>query len=58
VDAAVVRPLEAGDQSQQRGLAAAGGTEQGEELAVENLQAEVLQHRAAGVGLADRAQGQ
>jgi hypothetical protein len=33
VDRAAVRPLEAGDGAQQRGLAAAGGAEQGDDLA-------------------------
>ena len=44
-DAAGVRPLEAGDQAQQRGLAAARGTEQGEELALINVERQMIDDR-------------
>ena len=51
---ALVRLLEAADDAQDRGLAAAGGTQQGEEFVVVDVQTDVLQHRLAAVeGLGD-----
>ena len=51
---ALVRLLEAADDAQDRGLAAAGGAQQGEEFVVVDVQADVLQHRLAAVeGLGD-----
>ncbi len=52
-DAALVRRLEAGEQAQQRGLAAARRTEQREELALENVERELLDRGHAAKALAD-----
>ena len=43
-DAAGLRPLEAGDQRQQRALAGAAGSDHGEELAALHLQIEIHLH--------------
>ena len=47
------RPLEAGDHAQQRRLAAAGRADEDDELAVGDLQIDVVQHVDAAEGLRD-----
>ena len=57
VDLAAADGLEPRDHPQQRGLAAAGGTDQYAELAVVDLEIDPLDGlEAAGIGLADVAQ--
>jgi len=51
-DASLVRGLEAGEQAQQRGLAATGRSEQGEKLARENIQGHALNGGDTGEALA------
>ena len=52
-DAALVRRLEAGEQAQQRGLAAAGRAEQREELALEDVERQAVDRGDAAEALAD-----
>jgi hypothetical protein len=56
-DAPVVDPREAGDRAQQRALAAAGGPEQDEELAVADVERHVVDDRDAAVQLGDLVEG-
>ena len=51
--AAAVGVVEAGDQPQQRGLAAAGGSEQREELAGADIEIDRLQHVIVAIGQVD-----
>jgi hypothetical protein len=51
-DASLVRGLEAREQAQQRGLAAPGRSEQGKELAGENIEGHVLNRGDTGEALA------
>ncbi len=57
-DAPLGRPLEAGKAAQQRGFAAARTTEQREDLALANLQADVVDRDEAVELLADRVDAQ
>lgn len=52
------RPLEPGKAAQQRGFAATGTTEQREDLALANLQADVVDRNEAVELLADRVDAQ
>ena len=54
-DAALVRRLEAGEQAQQRGLAAAGGTEQREELALVDVERQAVDRGEVAEALGDGA---
>ena len=53
-DAAFARRLEAGEHAQQRGLAAAGGPEQREELALPDVERERVDRDHRAEALADR----
>jgi hypothetical protein len=53
LDPATIRPLEAGDQPEQRGLPRAGRTEQGEELALLDGQVDPVDRDDLAVVLAD-----
>ncbi len=55
-DRARVRRVEARDQSQGRGLAGAGGSQQDKEFAVADVQTEVVERRVAAELLVDVAQ--
>ena len=52
-DAAAVRRLEAGQHAQQRGLAAAGGPEQGEELVLADVERDAVDRREPAEALGD-----
>ncbi len=52
-DATGIRPLEPGDQTQQRGLAAARGAEQREEFAVVNVEGELVERDEVAEPLGD-----
>ncbi|MNT74090.1 hypothetical protein D3C72_2128710 [compost metagenome] len=55
-DVATAQRLEAGNAAQHRGLAAAGAAQQAGDLTLRQLERHVIDHRLAGVGLADRIQ--
>ena len=57
-DAAAVRRLEAGDQAQGRGLAAARGTQQGEDLPLRHLQRQAAQDGLDTEALVELLQGE
>jgi hypothetical protein len=52
------RPLESGDQAQQRGLAATRGAEQRKELAFVNIEGQTIDDRDAAETLAQRLNAQ
>ena len=56
-DAAVIDPRQPGDGAQQRALAAAAGPEQHEELAVADVERDVVDDRHAAVVLGDLVEG-
>ena len=56
-DAAGGHRLQPGDHAQRRGLAAARGAEQHQELAVRDVEVEALDHLDGAEGLADVARG-
>jgi hypothetical protein len=57
-DAAGGRPLESGDQAQQRGLAATRGAEQRKKLAFINIKRQMIDDRDAAETLAQRLNAQ
>ena len=56
-DPAGVRPFEAGDQAQERGLAATRWSEQGEEFAFKDIEREMIDCRSAAEALGRRPRG-
>ncbi len=57
-DLAGIRPLEAGDQAEQRRLAAAGGAEDGDQLAGADVEVDIVQHLLVAEALGDAREGE